>query len=89
MQFGDQKRAKLSDIRGQSCTVLAFTFAPPDALRRIIPIYQGGGVTTWGSVFIHFYLPRVTLKGNIVQGKNNLYSGAALFLFERIGRLVE
>ena len=34
-------------------------------------------------------LPRVTLKGDIVQGKNNLYSGVALFLFERIGRLIE
>ena len=39
--------------------------------------------------FPHLYLPRVNLKDNIVQGKNNLYSGAALFLFERIGRLVE
>ena len=36
-----------------------------------------------------FYLTRVTLKGIIVQGKNSLYSGASLFLFERIGRLVD
>jgi len=53
-------------------------------------MYQGGrGVTTWLPFPIIFYLPRVTLKGNIVQGKNSLYSGAGLFLFERIGRLIE
>ncbi len=66
------------------CINLALTFAPPALHSAGSPCYiMGEGVTPLGSVFLQFYLPRVAPKGNIVQGKNNPYSGVALFLFER------
>ena len=71
-----------------NCTALALTFAPPALHSAGLPLcIRGEGVTPSGYVFLQFYLPRVTPKGNIVQGKNNPYSGVALFLFERIDRI--
>jgi len=43
-----------------------------------------GGGHHLRSICLHCCLTRATLKGNIVQGKNNLYSAAALFLSKRI-----
>jgi len=90
---------------GRICPVvsyLSYSFGTPIAQLLHSPLHRqlctppdypyvsrGEGGDPIGSISLHFLPARVTQKGNIVQGKNNLYSGAALFLFERIDRLVD